>query len=243
MYLSTRWKNSSVALTTMLGIWMLWTVFLPSILFSAIENRYPLPSRAEFTVAMKEDRAKGIDGHNPKDERAKVLVEQTLQEYGVDSLGQLPINFDGIRMQADEEYGNEVWDKHFGNLSAIQTKQKQTFQFGGIVNPFIALQNSSMGFAGSDNLHHQEFLVQVEQYRRSLLKTLNDEHAYGGSRTGEWAWKAGNDFYKSIADFNYVPIPISSVIPSYMLDLLLLQFWVVFILFLLFRGAKKMQIV
>ena len=70
---------------------------------------------------MKEDRSKGIDGHNPSDQRREQLKNKYLVKYNVDSLKQLPINFDGIVMQEDEEYGNRVWDKHFGNnYSSVQ---------------------------------------------------------------------------------------------------------------------------
>ena len=37
------------------------------------------------------------------------LKKATLAKYNVDSLSQLPINFRGIIMQADEEYGNSIW--------------------------------------------------------------------------------------------------------------------------------------
>ena len=143
---------------------------------------------------MTEDRSKGLDGHNPADERGKDLEKKVLAEYGVDSVSQLPINFDGIRMQADEEYGNQVWDKHFGNMRQVFARQKRSIQLGGFFNPFISLQNASMGFTASDNLHHQEFLLQVENYRRDFIKTLNDKHAFGGSKTGDWGWKADNEF-------------------------------------------------
>ena len=226
----------------MLGIWIIWTIFLPNILMSSVENWHQLPSREEFKTAMREDRSKGLDGHNPADERSKELEERVLKEYEVDSLAQLPINFDGLVMQEDEEYGNKVWDKHFGDLRKILAKQKQSYQLGGLINPFISLQNVSMGFAGSDNLHHQEFLVQVENYRRVFIKTLNDKHAYGGSKTGDWGWKADNDFFKSVADFEYKPTSLSVVFLNYLPDLMLLVFWVLLASVLLIFGTKKMQV-
>lgn len=243
IFFSVRWQNATVALTSMLGIWILWTIFLPNILMSSVEQWHPLPSRAEFKSAMKEDRSKGIDGHNPSDERGKELKEKVLKEYGVDSIAKLPINFDGIRMQADEEYGNIVWDKHFGNLRDVQAQQKGSFQLGGIVNPFISLQNTSMGFAGNDNLHHQEFLLQVENYRRDFIKQLNDKHAYGGSKSGDWSWKADNAFFKSVADFQHQPTGLIRVFSNYFLDLAFLLIWSLLIILLLSRGAKKVQIV
>lgn len=243
VFFSARWHNATVALTTMIGLWILWTVFLPNIFMSTAENFHELPSRNEFQSAMKEDRSKGLDGHNPSDERSKDLEERTLKQYGVDSLSQLPINFDGLVMQADEEYGNQVWDKHFGNLRTVLTKQKQSYQLAGVINPFIALQNASMGFTASDNLHHQEFLLQVEHYRRDFIKTLNDKHAYGGSKTGDWAWKADNDFYKSVQDFSYQPTAIKNTVSHYLPDLLLLFVWSLFVVILISVSSKKVELI
>lgn len=240
---SARWQNSTVALTSMLGIWILWTIFLPNIVLSTLEKSYPLPSRNEFKAAMKEDRSKGIDGHDPRDERGKELEAETLKEYGVETVEELPINFDGIRMQADEEYGNIVWDKHFGNLRNVMAQQKRRYQLAGIFNPFISLQNASKGFAASDNLHHEEFLIQVENYRRSFIKMLNDKHAFGGSKSGDWSWKADNEFYKSVPDYEYQPIPLKSVITHYWMDLIYILAWSIFVGLLLTFVTKKMQVV
>jgi ABC-2 type transport system permease protein len=243
VFFSARWQNATLALTSMLGVWIIWTLFLPNILMSSAEKWHSLPSRNEFQSAMKEDRSKGMDGHNPADKRGFALKEKVLQEYGVDSLSQLPINFDGMRMQADEEYGNSVWDKHFGNNRDVLQKQKQSFQLGGIINPFISLKNTSMGFMASDNLHHQEFLLQVENYRRVFIKMLNDKQTYGGSKTGNWGWKEDNAFFKSVPDFNYKPTQISVVLSNYMLDIGLLFLWSVLVIVLIVFGTKKIQIV
>ncbi|WP_299365940.1 DUF3526 domain-containing protein [Winogradskyella sp.] len=243
VFLTARFKNATLALTSMIGIWILWTVFVPNIIMSSVEKWHPLPSRNEFKTAMQEDRSKGIDGHNPKDERGKALEEKILAEYKVDSLSQLPINFDGIRMQEDEEYGNIVWDKHFGNLSEVLQKQKKKVQLFGVFSPLISLQNSSMGYAGNDNLHHQLFLRQVEDYRRVFIKELNDEHAYGGSKTGDWGWKAKNEFFRSIKDFNYKNTNLNSVWNYYIMDNIFLVLWSIATVGLILFGTKRMDIV
>ena len=109
----------------MIIVWLLWTVFLPKTIGNFTESLSPLPTRFELKTEMKEDRSKGIDGHNPSDERRYQLEKETLEKYNVDSLSQLPINFSGILLQADEEYGNKVWDKHFGNVYSILKEQKK----------------------------------------------------------------------------------------------------------------------
>ena len=239
VFFSARWQNATLALTSMLGVWIIWTMFLPNILMSSAEKWHSLPSRSEFKSAMKEDRSKGMDGHNPADKRGIELKEKVLKEYGVDSLSQLPINFNGIRMQADEEYGNIVWDKHFGHNRDVLQKQKQSFQLGGIINPFISLQNTSMGFMASDNLHHQEFLLQVENYRRVFIKMLNEKETFSSSKTG----REDNAFFRSVPDFDYKPTQISAVILNYMLDIGLLILWSILVIVLIVFGTKKMQII
>jgi len=234
--------NANLALTSMLGIWIIWTVFLPNILMSSVTNWHQLPSRNQFKEAMKEERSQGIDGHNPYDERVLELENQVLAEYGVDSLSQLPINFDGLRMQADEEFGNQVWNKHFGGLRSILSQQKTSYQLAGILNPFISLQNASMGFAASDNFHHQEFLVQVEHYRRTLIKALNDEHAFGGSKTGDWDWEPDKDFYKSVPDFKYQNTALDNILKNHLPDIMVLIGWTILIGLLLVFATKKMPI-
>ena len=143
-YFSTSFKNNTSAISSLLAIWIFWTIFLPKIWGSTVEKAFPLPSRQNFKLIMKEDRSKGIDGHDPSDQRREQLKNKYLAEYNVDSLNQLPINFDGIVMQADEEYGNLVWDKHFGNNYFILKKQKRLYQLSGLFNPFSSLQNLSM---------------------------------------------------------------------------------------------------
>ena len=55
------------------------------------------------------------------------MEKSTLAKYNVEKLEDLPINFSGILMQEDEEYGNMVWDKHFGNLYKQLEKQKKNY--------------------------------------------------------------------------------------------------------------------
>ncbi len=224
-YFSARLKNNTSALSSILAIWVLWTIFLPKIWGNAVEKFHPLPSRQAFKTIMKEDRSKGIDGHNPTDKRREDLKLKYLAEYGVDSLKNLPINFDGIVMQEDEEYGNLVWDKHFGSNYIILQKQKFLYQISGFLNPFASLQSTSMGFCGTDMIHHLDFLKKSEGYRRYLIKTLNDKHAFGGSKTGNWKWTVDSTFFKSVEDFSYETPQISSQIYHYLMDLVCLLFW------------------
>jgi len=100
-----------------------------------------------------------------------------------------------------------------------------------------------MGFSGSDMLHHLDFLKQAENYRRILIKSLNDKHAYGGSKTGDWSWEADNEFYKSIKDFEYKSPLFATTLSLYLIDMLCLAFWVALATLIVTLTAKKIKLV
>jgi len=239
MALSLWFRSATAAMSLMIVVWVSWTVFLPKIVGNAVEQIVPLSTRIEFQDAMSEDRAKGIDGHNPSDERKKKLEQETLKKYNVESLAELPINFAGIVMQADEEYGNEVWDKHFGSLYVQLEKQKKMVQYSGFLNPFSALHSLSMGTAGTDMFHHLDFLKQAEIYRRGFIKTLNNEYAFGGAKTGERGWKADTKFFQSVKDFGYQKPVFSTFLSKYRVDFLVLLFWFVASFVILYVSSRK----
>ena len=241
-YLSATLKDKTSALSSILAIWILWTIFLPKIWGNAVEKVHVLPDRKTFKEDMRAERNQGIDGHNPYDKRREELKNKYLAEYQVDSLSQLPINFDGIVMQADEEYGNLVWDKHFGSNYSIMQKQKSLYQFSGLLNPFASLQSASMGFCGTDMIHHLDFLKKAEDYRRVLIKALNDKHAYGGSKTGDWKWTVDSEFFKSVQGFTYETPRISNHLNHYLIDLLFLFFWALLIKVLIRVNAVKVNV-
>ena len=241
-YLSFTLKDKTSALSSILAIWILWTIFLPKIWGNTVEKVHVLPDRKTFKEDMRAERNQGIDGHNPYDKRREKLKNKYLAEYQVDSLSQLPINFDGIVMQADEEYGNLVWDKHFGSNYSIMQKQKSLYQFSGLLNPFASLQSASMGFCGTDMIHHLDFLKKAEDYRRVLIKALNDKHAYGGSKTGDWKWTVDSEFFKSVQGFTYETPRISNHLNHYLIDLLFLFFWALLIRVLIRVNAVKINV-
>ena len=241
-YLSATLKDKTSALSSILAIWILWTIFLPKIWGNAVDKIHVLPDRKTFKEDMRAERNQGIDGHNPYDKRREELKNKYLAEYQVDSLSMLPINFDGIVMQADEEYGNLVWDKHFGSNYSIMQKQKSLYQFSGVLNPFASLQSASMGFCGTDMIHHLDFLKKAEDYRRVLIKALNDKHAYGGSKTGDWKWTVDSEFFKSVQGFTYETPMINKHLSSYLIDLLFLFFWVLLIRALIRFNAVKINV-
>ncbi|MNL28726.1 hypothetical protein D3C87_1503830 [compost metagenome] len=92
-------------------------------------------------------------------------------------------------------------------------------------------------------LHHHDFLRQAELYRRALIKSLNDKHAYGGSKTGDYSWQPEPDFYKSVKDFSYNTPDSEKVLANQLVDLLCLLLWVLLSTAIILFTSKKVRLI
>lgn len=229
------------ALAALLLVWIAWVVVLPRIAGGVAGALHPLPTRVAFETAKDDDRRQGLDGHNSEDTRRVALEQRVLAEYGVDKIEDLPINFDGIVMQADEEYGNEVWDRHFGEVTRVLDQQRGVLRLAGWVDPLLAVRRLSSSLAGTGIDQSRSFQSQAESFRRELIERLNHEHAYGGSRTEDWSWTADAEFYRGLDNFEYQPPALKEVAIGGALDWAVIGTWLFGLVAAIAVFSRRMQ--
>jgi ABC-2 type transport system permease protein len=234
-------RDGRGALVALLLIWLGWTVLLPRVTGEIADSLHPLPTRVAFEAAKDADRAQGLDGHNPADARRAALEERVLAEYGVERVEDLPINFDGIALQADEEYGNQVWDRHFGAVREVMDRQQGVLRAASLLDPYLAIRSLSARIAGTDLGASLTFQEQAEAYRRNLIETLNREHAYGGSAYQEWSWTADASFYRGIEDFAYTPPELSHSLAGAVPEAAVLAFWLLGLIGLTATAGRRLR--
>lgn len=218
-------RSATAAILVLIGAWIIGTTVLPQATGTLVATIEPLPSRDVFEAAMRETRSAQIDAHNPADRRLAEMEAELMAKYGVSTREDLPVNFDGIAMQIDEEIGNAIWDEHFGALEAQMREQNRIASMVSLFNLFQAIRAVSMTFAGTDLVHDIAFQSEAEDYRRELVGALNHEHAYGGSTTGDWSFETDAAFFAGLAPFEYPATPISAVIGSRFVELAALLLW------------------
>ncbi len=242
VWISARIAEARAALAILTIAWLGSSVLLPRVASELGSQLYRLDSQVTFEDAMKEDRSKGIDGHNPSDKRRAAFRKKVLEEYGVTDYRQLPVNIGGLLMQADEEYGNKVWDKHFGERHETVRKQIGVVQTASFINPFLAIRGLSMAFAGTDQFHDTQFQRQAEDYRREMVRTLNDLDAKGGKReNGRWIRDKVN--YAEIEDFSFQPQTMGFALQNRWPELVALFVWLSISIFLVRFSVNRIPIV
>lgn len=242
VYVSARMGNSSKTLTLLLFVWLGWTILLPKIMANLGDNISPLASRLELDKRIALDNKNGINGHDPGNLRTKRFRDSLLTSYGVDTVSKLPINLDGLTMQADEEYHNLVYDKHLGDIQNTISAQNKTAAIASLINPFAALSGLGMGLAGTDSYHHFHFTKSAEQYRRQIIRKMNLEQAYGGSRTGDWDWTVKADFWTKFGDMQYKQPSVKWSLGNYLFELSALFGWILATVILINTTAKQIKI-
>jgi ABC-2 type transport system permease protein len=199
---SARASSARIALVALLGFWIANGLVMPRAMADLSERLHPTPSSTALWGAMRDDMANGLDGHDPQDQRRKQLEQRVLEEHGVTKVEELPVSFAGIALQEGEEYGNKVFDKHFGALWATYERQNRVQLLGAIAAPLLAVRSASMGFAGTDWAHHRHFVAEAEGYRREVQRVLNG-HMTKNAKGRDFDYRADASFWETVKPFAY----------------------------------------
>jgi ABC-2 type transport system permease protein len=234
-------KTSNGALVTALGCWLIWAVLMPRAVARIIDTRDVLPSRYELSRNITRGNQQGMGNDGSSLERHKKYIAETLKKYGVDSISQLPVNLDGLSMQYGEDYNTKVYERYAGNVESIIKKQQLHVEQFSLLNPFMAVQQFSMGIAGTDYFHHLNFHHQAKDYRDDFVRTLNMDLANSGSKYLSYSYKVGPEFFKKMKDFNYVAPTFAKAIQWHSYAIASLFLWTTLLITMIPFVAKRLK--
>lgn len=169
---SARARSAQFALVTLLAVWVFVCLMAPRAATDLARTLHPTPSAQEFAAALAEDRDDGIQGVNYDDYLERRRTE-LLAEYKAERTEDLPINYNGWRLQISEEYANQFFDRHYASLWDQFEAQDGLRQKAGFLAPLLAVRSLSMALAGTDFSHFRRFAEESELYRRKLVGFLN----------------------------------------------------------------------
>jgi ABC-2 type transport system permease protein len=106
----------------------------------------------------------------------------------------------GVRgLQATEDESNRRFDTLYSRWEGTLERQERRLQQTALLAPGLGVHLLSMALAGTDHAHHRHFAVAAEQYRRTLVATMNQEVvrsllAFGTRPGGRTTWTKVPDF-------------------------------------------------
>jgi ABC-2 type transport system permease protein len=213
-------SSSRVALVILLSFWIVNGLIATRAFSDLAGFLHPTPSAVDFDVALQRDLADTKELNAKLDEIRTGLFEK----YGVNKLDDLPVNFRAISLQEAENHGYTVFEKHFGDVFDRFERQNAVYQWGSAVAPLLAVRSLSMALAGTDFAHHRHFTVAAEDYRRTIIKYMNDDILVHPVKDGE-EYIAGSELWQKVPQFQYEAPGAAWALSHYTTSIALLMVW------------------
>ena len=170
-------SQRSVSLGALVFVWLFAALIVPRFAINASSAAIDAPGKIESDLVMLAEQRKLGDGHNAADPAFEQLQAQVLEQYGVDTVEELPINWRGVVATYSEAELTALLNRFAENRMAMEAGQSRLFDLFGILSPAIAVSSSSRTLAGTDLATHHRFLRESEDLRFDFVQALNQAHA------------------------------------------------------------------
>lgn len=171
------WSRSSAAsLASSLGSWVVLCIILPPVASSAAKTLAPMDGKVATDLAVVRALRGTDDGHNMNDPSFNQLRAQVLEQYGVDDVAELPVNFRGLVAQNAETVQSGVLNSFAEEKMLGELQQLRIVHWLGTLSPTLAIKNFSVIAAGTDLRQHHNFLREAEVVRYNFVQKLNKAH-------------------------------------------------------------------
>lgn len=235
-------QTSKAALTSLLVLWVFFTLVMPRITQAIGVKIYPSPAKIEFLAAIDSDLQKEGDSHNPDDPHYAKFKADVLKKYKVDDVKKLPFNYGGYVMAEGERISAGIYNRHQKELNRTFENQNSFAVAASYFNPFLAIKNLSMALTASDYKTYVDFQDQAETYRYQLAQHMNqlqiDNISNEKPGEKEKAASIGHEHWAEQPDFQYVFKPVSWVIANQSGTILSILSWFAGILIALTISSK-----
>jgi ABC-2 type transport system permease protein len=194
--------TARVALTVLLGLWVGGGVLAPRLASTLASALAPVPTVAEFRAAQAKDFNEGFDGEPGWDARLAQLENETLAQYGVSRLEDLPVGFSGLRLQLMDAFSNRISDRHQMRLEAVYAGQTRWHLLTALLGPYVPMRVVSQNLSAMDWAHYRDFAEAAEHYRRGVVGSL-DSLLTERLRGDKWEVSFGHEDWARVPPFTY----------------------------------------
>ena len=240
VFISLHAKSSGASLVLSLSLWILIALVAPKLSTNLAGHVYPFPTYQAFRENIYEDQQNGLNGHNFWNEAAQDFQQKVLQDYGVETIEELPVDYGGLLLAEGEKYESEIYTKHFDLLREQYQKQRVVYRLSSTVSPFLPVRFVSMALARTDYGFQWHLEDQAEKYRVYFNTELNmniAENAKGVTR-----YQAGKELWGSIQRFQYQWQSTPEILNDHRAEYAILLGWVVMSSLILFSMSSRVEV-
>lgn len=228
-------KQRAVSLGVLIFVWLFAALIVPRFAINASSAAIDAPGKIESDLVMLAEQRKLGDGHNAADPAFQRLQAQVLEQYDVEAIEELPINWRGVVASYSEAELTDLLNEYAEDRMGLEASQSRMFDLFGIVSPTIAVGSASRSLSGTDLATHHRFMRESETLRFNFVQSLNKVHvekldyAVDMNRNADAAAgqraRVNSDSWKVLDEFRFAPDSSSDRLSRSALSLLVLLGW------------------
>jgi len=233
-------RHTRGALIIAFSFWVIVFIIAPRASSSLIERVIPTTTWEEFQEVTGKVFHEGYGDKPGYDEQLAQLEKNTLKEYNVDKLEDIPVGFSGLRMIHMGAWSGEVSDREYARIQNDWQQQNKVRTAFAALFPYLAARSLSQGFSGADWPHYRDFAEKSEAHRRSIIYDLDQviTHEVHGTK---WEMDADKSVWSRTKIFKYHHPEFNYVIKHQWPTILILLFWFTGGLLILYLRAARLK--
>lgn len=245
-------KQRAVSLGALIFVWLFAALIVPRFAINASSAAIDAPGKIESDLVMLAEQRKLGDGHDAADPAFQQLEAQVLEQYDVETIEELPINWRGVVASYSEAELTELLNSYAEERMGLEASQSRMFGLFGLASPTIAVSSASRTIAGTDLATHHRFLRESEDLRFDFVQALNqahvedldyqvdlnrsnDEESNRAARINAGAWQV-------LDEFRFTPDAASDRLNRATLSLAVLIAWLVAAMGTVWIAAKRVRL-
>lgn len=251
LLVSMQFKKRSTVLAAMIGLWLFFSLVLPSVAVNIATDSEPVAGKIETDLTMLSDLRKLGDGHNANDPAFQQLRADLLKKYNANRIEDLPVNFRGIVAMQAEQKLSHVLNHYADQRMTAEARQEDILSNCGLLTPVLATAFASRSIAGTDLNHYHHFQQKAEAVRFAFVQGLNRAHVEKLSyeddinrNKNEESWRRARvdaSNWQVLDTFEFQTAGISERIKNAASSIQVLLTWLMVMLGLLFWSGRKIK--
>ncbi len=176
LWVSTVSQRSNASFATLISLWVVLCILVPRIGSSTAATLVPSVGKLETDFTVRAELRKLGDGHDASDPAFVKLKNDLLEEHGVDTIEELPINFRGAIASYSEKKLTDVLNQFAEEMMEDELAQAEIARHFGWLSPMVSVRTLSMMISGTSLETHHRFLREAETLRFDFVQSLNRVH-------------------------------------------------------------------
>ncbi len=245
-------KQRAVSLGALIFIWLFAALIVPRFAINASSAAVDAPGKIESDLVMLAEQRKLGDGHNAADPAFQRLQKEVLEQYGVENVEDLPINWRGVVASFSEAELTDLLNSYAENRMEQEANQSGLFNLFGLASPTIAVGSVSRTLAGTDLATHHRFLRESEALRFDFVQSLNAVHANelsyaddlnrSSDPEAERRTRVNSAAWRVLDEFRFAPDSASDRVNRASFPFAILMTWLMLACAIAFIAARRVRV-